>query len=327
MRQLLVECSDPGLVISLDEEFENVLRQLDFERAKVIHRQLTELARSLGHEFENAWGGFRIETPNDCGMPLSFGKRDAEDEERLTELLDRAKESGLGQFELRGTNLLRQGGPAPETRDQYVQDLAGAIRYAHWENGIVHRHPAPLPDAIAVYREQVMNEYAAEALRERAQYPGVGHRWVSDGVRRIEKALEEVNTRAEAVMQYELERLTPSEVKPGETMRWAALAVRLGKEVEKWYVAVEASLAFLYQRVSLAYLLWLECNGIGGARPFLQNRLESYLDQTKTTYTVDARDAVRLVFEELRKPFWPRDVDAIRDSEAEKTDENTSTDC
>lgn len=34
MRQLLVECSDPGIVVSLAEEFENILRQVDFVRAQ-----------------------------------------------------------------------------------------------------------------------------------------------------------------------------------------------------------------------------------------------------------------------------------------------------
>jgi hypothetical protein len=36
MRQLLVECSDPGLVVSLAEELEHVLRHVDFERARAL---------------------------------------------------------------------------------------------------------------------------------------------------------------------------------------------------------------------------------------------------------------------------------------------------
>lgn len=36
MRQLLVECSDPGIVVSLAEEFENILRQVDFARAQQL---------------------------------------------------------------------------------------------------------------------------------------------------------------------------------------------------------------------------------------------------------------------------------------------------
>lgn len=55
MRQLLVECSDPGLVVSLAEEFENVLRRIDFDRAKALHGQPAELASELGPEFEEAW--------------------------------------------------------------------------------------------------------------------------------------------------------------------------------------------------------------------------------------------------------------------------------
>jgi hypothetical protein len=76
-RQLLVECSDPGLVISLAEEFEHVLRHVDFERACALRDQLRDLACELGTEFERAWGGFRLEVPHDGDRPLAFGSRDA----------------------------------------------------------------------------------------------------------------------------------------------------------------------------------------------------------------------------------------------------------
>ena len=54
MRQLLVECSDPGLVISLAEEMENVLRNIDFDHARALQDQLTALARELGPDVEKA---------------------------------------------------------------------------------------------------------------------------------------------------------------------------------------------------------------------------------------------------------------------------------
>jgi hypothetical protein len=44
MHQLLVECSEPGLVIHLAEEFEHSLRHVDFDRARTLKQQLTELA-------------------------------------------------------------------------------------------------------------------------------------------------------------------------------------------------------------------------------------------------------------------------------------------
>lgn len=52
MRQLLVECSDPGVVVSLAEEFENVLRGIDFDRARTLKSQLRELSRELGPEID-----------------------------------------------------------------------------------------------------------------------------------------------------------------------------------------------------------------------------------------------------------------------------------
>lgn len=118
MRQLLVECSDPGLVVTLAEEFENVLRHIDFERAKALRGQLDDLVRELGTDFEDAWRGFLIEVPNDGETPLSFGNRDAVDEAKIRQLLSRAEERGIGRFEVRNTLLLPQDEPAPETRKQ-----------------------------------------------------------------------------------------------------------------------------------------------------------------------------------------------------------------
>lgn len=305
MRQLLVECSDPGLVVSLAEEFENVLRHVDFARAQALHGQLSDLARELGPEFEQAWQGFRLETPSEVGYrPLTFGNRDAADEERLRELLAQAEEHGVGRFELRHTLLLPQGGPTPETREQYVRDLADGIQGAFWDELEVFQSPVKLPDSMAAHRQQLVDECATAVLHHRASFPTVGHRWVRDSVKRLERALEEVNTRAEAVMAYELTRLDPADVEPHERLRWAALAVRLGKEIVKWYTAAEELLAYIYQRATLVCLLWHECRGWGRARPFLEERLEAIIEEAGEIYTADGADALRLLYEDLRRPPW-----------------------
>jgi hypothetical protein len=305
MSQLLVECSDPGLVVSLAEEFENVLRHVDFDRAQALHSQLTDLARELGPEFEQAWRGFRLETPNGVGYrPLTFRNREFTDEERLQELLAQAKERNIGQFELSHTLLLPQDGPAPETREQYVRDPADGIRGASWEELGVFQSPTALPETMAAHRQQVMEEYAGEVLRARARFPDVGHHWIRDSVQQLEKALQEVSTRAEAVMEYELARLDPADVEPNERPCWAALAVRLGTEVEKWYAAAEEPLAYLYQRAALVYRLWTDCRGWGRARPFLGKRLEAIIEEAGEVYTVDGVDALQLLYDDLRRPPW-----------------------
>jgi len=304
MRQLLVECSDPGLVVSLAEEFENVLRHVDFARAQALGRQLSDLARELGPEFERAWRGFRLEMPNDGGYPPAFGNRDDVDEELLKQHLAQAAERGLGRFELRRTLLLPQGGPAPETREQYVRDLADSIRGAAWDELGVFQHPVPLPEAMAVHRQQIMDERGAVVLRSRARFPTVSHVWVRDSARALERTLEEVSTRAEAVMEYDLARLDPAGVKASERIRWAALAARLGKEIEKWWTAAEEPLPYLYQRAALGWLLWTECRGWGPAQPFLEKQLEAMVEQTEEIYTADGTGALRLLYDDLRRPLW-----------------------
>jgi len=304
MRQILVECSDPGLVVSLAEEFENVLRHVDFSRARALARQLNDLAKELGPEYEQAWEGFRLEVPNDGGHPPSFGNREAIDEAPVKELLSRAADSGLGQFELRDTLLLPQDGPAPETREQYVQDLADSIHGAAWEELGIFQMPVDLPASMATHRHQLMDEYGAGALNAQASYPTVGHLWIQDSVKRVEEALREVNTRSESVMEYELARLDPNDMERVECIRWAALAVRLGKSVEKWVMATAESLTYLYRQAALAWLLWTECRGQGPARPFLTKRLESIIEQAGEIYTNDGVDALRLLYNDLLRPPW-----------------------
>ncbi len=315
MRQLLVECSDPGLVVTLSESFENVLRHVDFERAKSLQGQLNDLARELGADFEEAWRGFLIEVPNDGGAPLSFGNRDPVDEGKLRQLLGRTEDRGIGRFEVRNTLLLPQDGPAPETRKQYVRDLADAVSYTYLDDVSLLRRPLDLPASLSAHRLRLVEEHASPVLLARAGYPSVGHFWIKETMQQVEKALQEVNTRAEAVMEYELTRVDPAEVESEERIRWAAVAVRLGKEVEKWYTAAEEQLEYLYQRVALIYTLWTDIRGMGRARPFLEDRLKLLIQKAESVYTVDGREALQLVYRELRKPPWvllPEDWDDER---------------
>jgi hypothetical protein len=327
MRQLLVECSDPGLVVSLAEEFENVLRHVDFACAQALGRQLGDLARELGPEFEQAWQGFRLETPSEVGYrPLTFGNREAMDEERLRELLAQAKECNIGQFELSHTLLLPQGGPTPETREQYVHDLADGIRGASWEELGVFQSPTALPETMAAHRQQIMEEYTGKVLRARARFPAVGHHWIRDSVQQLERALQEVSTRAEAVMEYELARLDPADMEPNERIPWAALAARLGMEVEKWYTAAEEPLAYLYQRAALVYRLWTDCRSWGRARPFLEKRLEGIIEEAGEIYTADGTEALRLLYEDLRRPPWGGLQALLAEEETEADDEGAVVD-
>lgn len=308
MRQLLVECSDPGLIITLAEDLENVFRHIDFERAKAIQASLSGIARELGPEVEEAWKGFRLEVSNDGVTPPAFGCRDAGpgEKEPLRRLLAQAAERGLGKFEVGGTSLLPQDGPAPETPEQYVRDLADAIRWGNGEDLIVSRHPVPLPAPMETHRRRLVQEQVAPVLEERAAFPAVAHEWVSQSVKRVEKSLEGVDQQTRAVMVYELGRLDPKDASPEERTRWAALAVRLGKEVEKWCGAAEEPLGFLWQRAALVEDLWNEAKGLGPARGYLGRRFESLIEEARSAYHADGVAALQLLYDDLRRSPWDR---------------------
>lgn len=303
-RQLLVECGDPGLVISLTEEMENVLRHIDFDQMQKLKQQLSALAQELGPEIAQAWQGFRLETPNDGGLPPSFGKRDAWEAEivPLQHLAEQAAVRGLGQWEVGRTMLLPQDGPNPETREQYIRDLADAINQLFWDEWGPFQQPVPLPETMATHRQQLMDEHAGEMLHAQARRPTVGILWINEVRRRLESVLEAVNTRAEAVMRYELQRLTPADFDLGERLRWAALAVRLGHEIEKWYVPVEAELPYVCQRAVLVEIMWHACDGHGRARPFLDARLQALITEAETIYTADGVTALRQLYDDLHTP-------------------------
>jgi len=134
----------------------------------------------------------------------------------------------------------------------------------------------------------------------------------------VKKAIDEVNTRAEAVMEYELSRVLPSEVKPEDCTRWLALAVRLGKGVEKWYGAAEEQLDYLYQRVALIYTLCIDIRGMGRARPFLEDRLKLLIEKAEGVYTEDGREALRLVYKEMCEPRLTSLPAGRQESESDK---------
>lgn len=304
MHQLIVECSEPGLVVALTEQFEYVLRHVDFQRAIRFRDQLSALAQELGSDVERIWRGFRLETPNEVGCrPLAFSSRETLDRQPMERLTSAASQRDIGSFEVGGSLLLNQSGPPPETREQYVRDLASGIRGSDMALGVFSR-PVPLPQRMADHREHLVEAYVLPRLQARARRPALGRKWIRDTDERLKSALEEVNTRAEAVMAYELGRLDPKDQKPGERVRWTALAVRLGSDAERWYAATADALPHLYQRAALAWLLWSDARGPTPARSFLEERLASYVEQAESVYTVDGVEALSLLYQETQKPPW-----------------------
>lgn len=324
MRQILVECSDPGLVVTLEEEIEHVLRNVDFEGALRLQSKLAELAHELGGNFEEMWSGFHMEVANDGdGFPPSFGSRSQVDEKNLKELLGRAEETGIGKFSARRTSLLPQGGPTPETREQFIKDLADAIRFSTVYEVEIYQRPLSFPEAMEKHRRRLLEEYAYPDLGRMAAHPLVGHKWVRDSIERLRKSLEEVDTRAQAVMEYELSRLDPAPLALEEKVHWAVLACTMGKEVAKWCSACEKELPYPYRRAALISELWTSCRGVGPARPFLDASFKALIEEASSLYTNDGREALSRIYDELRRSPWDL-WKGLRDEQAENTAHDAS---
>ncbi len=305
MRQLLVECSEPGLVVTLSEEFEYVLRHVDFERATRLWDELSVLAHKLGGDVDEIWQGFRLETPNQVGCrPVSFSSRETLNPKPIEPLISEASKEGIGSFEVGQTLLLSQSGPRPNTREQYVRDLAAAIKDSGIALGLFGS-PVSLPESMASHRERILEEHVFPDLMRQARFPSVGRAWIADTHKRLEDALGEASTRVEAVMDYELRQLNPDDLDPVERVRWSALAVRLEREVEKWYAATAAALPHIHQRAALVWLLWGEGRRSRSTRSFLEEQLGDCMEEAESVYTADGAAALHLVYEDTQEaPLW-----------------------
>ena len=88
------------------------------------------------------------------------------------------------------------------------------------------RRPLDLPASLKTHRLQLFEEQVLPVLRARAEYPSIEHLWIRETIQQAEKVLQEVNTWAEAVMEYELSRCESCGGEPEDCTRWVALAVR-----------------------------------------------------------------------------------------------------
>ena len=134
----------------------------------------------------------------------------------------------------------------------------------------------------------------------------MGYQWVQESMECLRKAIEEVDTRAQAVMEYELSRIDPLHIEFEEKVHWAVLACSLGKEVEKWYTASANKLPYFYQRAALLAELWTSCRGVGPVRQFLQERFQELIEESASVYTDDGRHALTRVLDGLRRSPWDR---------------------
>ena len=122
-------------------------------------------------------------------------------------------------------------------------------------------------------------------------------------------------------MEYELDRLDPADLEPVERIRWASVAVRLGRPVETWFQTAAQPLVYLYQRAALVSLLWTECRGWGRARPFLEEQLTTIIEGAEGIYTADGVEALRLLRKDLRSPPLGGPLALFDDEEEDEREE------
>ena len=283
---ILVEHSEPGLVIKPVDSFENVLRHISYERALELRQSLIAIAQELGPEYAAAIEQFHLEVPGDSTRPpalATLGDVDYGAVKRVTEV---ATERGLGEFRV-GVSLLLEG--KAQTREDYVAELRFAIETAGGY-GI-----PPLPDVIRKHRSLLV------AQRLGGGYCGpedaVGHLWVRDMAQRSRRALEAIDNDVCAVIRYELERLDPSSLPLEELARWCTAALWVhGERFVALYTLLEAGLEYLYQRAGFAYRFH-EAPGPKRypAMKHLEERMTAYLAEAQKIYTPEAVAALEQI--------------------------------
>ncbi len=336
-RQLLVECSEPGVVMASADSIEHALRHIGWEDVLRLRDKLAELADEMGADYARLWHDFRIEQPNDSAwstrLPAFSNRVDTsrEAEQRTEELASEAAKRGLGRFAVGATMLMDEGVIHPETREQYIEELAMAVerRFAsaplraeepasvrvvdlpeRGEGGTTLGyeptfrllcHPIPLPKRIRDHRMELVRELAGGTLEARARESRVGRAWVESTLKNLQKPVEEIASRIEAVIDYELARVRPEELPLEEALRWLALAVRSWRDIDRFYAPVETSMRHPSEKACLAHLLAMENEGDGRVEQFMCRKLEAAIAEAESVYTSDGVAALRKVLADTRK--------------------------
>lgn len=317
MKQLLLECSEPGVVVALEEELENILRRVDFKKAQEIQEKLLHLSQKLGPDYEDLWRGFRMEVSNDlCASPPSFGKRERAPKKKLNELLLQAKREEIGSFKVYSTLLLSQGGPTPETREQYIEDLANSISFSSHYMCPINNNHLGFPKKIAAYRLRLLKEHLDCVLKQAATSTSTGPKWLKDSKDKIDTSLTEINTKAHAIMEYELFQLDPDKLDLQERIQWASLSCSIGKDYKKWCRAALKEIDYLYQRAALLLHLCSICENMGRAADFLREKFQEIIEESKSIYTEDGSQALEILYKKCENP-WNKMRNLLKDKEEE----------
>ncbi len=281
--KILVEHSEPGLVIKPVDSFENVLRHFSYERALELRRQLIEIAQEMGSEYATTLEQFHLEVPGDSTRPPALATLGEVSYEMVKEVTDVATERGLGEFQV-GMSILLEG--KAQSREDYISDLRFSI-----ETATGYRIP-PLPKVIREHRRRLLERRLG--ARDVWLEDTIGHQWVEEKVRSLRRDLEGIDRDVCAVIAYELERLAPEALSTEELAEWCTAALRLGGErFLELFTALEGKLSYLYQRASFAYRFH-EAPGFCPqlVQEHLRKCMAAYLEEAKQIYTAEAVEAL-----------------------------------
>lgn len=291
-KQMIIEHSEPGFVISLSDDLENTLRNLSWEQIEKLRQELVRLARQISAECGRALEAFHIETPGEVGASLpSLVTLENVDKACVEQVLEKAKEEFGWKFKLYMSWLLE----GKYSRRDYVDDIRSEIMHGDYGDPV-------LPTELREHRRRLLEKKIPPVFKGLGvDHYLVGYRWVEEETKQVEKIFTEIDNEVQAVGRYLLETITPSEKDGEELFHWCVFASQTCHDrFYQFYGALEEKVPYLHQKIHYCWELYRTGRCF---RDWLVGKMREYVSEARSIYIPEAIEALEGILKDMQDEF------------------------
>lgn len=291
-KQMIIEHSEPGFVISLSDDLENTLRNLSWEQVEKLRQELVMLARQISVECGRALEAFHIEVPSEVGASIpSLATLEDIDKSYVERVLERASEQFGWKFKLYMSHLLE----GRYSRRDYVEDIRDEIMHGDYGDPV-------LPAELREHRRRLLEERIPPVCKGlTVDHYLVGCWWVEEEVKQVEKIFKEIDSEVRAVGRYLLETITPPEKDEEELFYWCVFASQTCHDrFYQLYGALEEKVPYLHQKAHYCWTLYRTGRCF---RDWLVGKMGEYVEEARSIYIPEGIEALEGILKEMQDEF------------------------